>query len=86
MSEVSRQALNQLASDGQRYIRAPLGARGMGTCTIVQSCQVNWKITIPGERLALQLNLAPRATPVISTLAITTARANFNGLDYPKDD
>ncbi|KAA6386332.1 MAG: hypothetical protein EZS28_018140 [Streblomastix strix] len=52
------QPVSQMTSDGQRYIGAPLGARGAATCSMVQSCQVNWQITIPPGRLALQLNLA----------------------------
>ncbi|KAA6401914.1 MAG: hypothetical protein EZS28_002558 [Streblomastix strix] len=53
------QPVSQMISNGQRYTRAPLGARGNATCSMVQSCQINQQITIPGERLAQQLNLVP---------------------------
>ncbi|KAA6363748.1 MAG: hypothetical protein EZS28_040727, partial [Streblomastix strix] len=80
------QPINQLTSDGQRYTRAPLGARGQGTCSMVQSCQVCWQITIPGERLALQLNLIPGLATVLNSKARARARVNFNGLEDPQAD
>ncbi|KAA6395006.1 MAG: hypothetical protein EZS28_009464 [Streblomastix strix] len=80
------QPVSQKISDGQRYTRAPLGARGNASCSMVQSCQVNWQITILGERLALQLNLiSGLATPIITT-ATTRARVNFNGLANSQAD
>ncbi|KAA6389524.1 MAG: hypothetical protein EZS28_014946, partial [Streblomastix strix] len=48
--------VNQLTSSGVRYTRAPLAARGTATCSLVQTCQVNWTITIPANILAIQLN------------------------------
>ncbi|KAA6328336.1 MAG: hypothetical protein EZS28_053730, partial [Streblomastix strix] len=50
------QPVNQLTSSGVRYTRAPLAARGTATCSMVQTCQVNWTITIPANILAVQLN------------------------------
>ncbi|KAA6381759.1 MAG: hypothetical protein EZS28_022715, partial [Streblomastix strix] len=78
------QPVSQLTSDGQRYTRAPLGARGNTTCSMAQSCQVSWQITIPKERLALQLNLTATEEPADADLA--RARVNFNGLDDPQAD
>ncbi|KAA6361912.1 MAG: hypothetical protein EZS28_042560 [Streblomastix strix] len=80
------QPVSQMTSDGQRYTRAPLGARGNATCSMVQSCQVNWQITIPGERLALQLNLVPGLATPITTTASARARINFNGLANSQAD
>ncbi|KAA6379314.1 MAG: hypothetical protein EZS28_025160, partial [Streblomastix strix] len=76
------QPVSQLKSDGQRYTRAPLGARGNTTCSMAQSCQVSWYITIPKEKLALQLNKAAVATATNAELA--RARVNFNGLQDPQ--
>ncbi|KAA6380804.1 MAG: hypothetical protein EZS28_023672, partial [Streblomastix strix] len=76
------QPVSQLTSDGQRYTRAPLGARGNTTCSMAQSCQVSWQITIPKERLALQLNLS--ATTAATDAATARARVNFNGLNDPQ--
>ncbi|KAA6357339.1 MAG: hypothetical protein EZS28_047135 [Streblomastix strix] len=78
------QPVSQLTSDGQRYTRAPLGARGNTTCSIAQSCQVSWQITIPKERLALQLNLGAVAAPI--TVELNRGRVNFNGLNDPQAD
>ncbi|KAA6391845.1 MAG: hypothetical protein EZS28_012630 [Streblomastix strix] len=50
------QPVNQLTSSGVRYTRAPLAARGAATCSMVQTCQLNWTITIPANILAIQLN------------------------------
>ncbi|KAA6402716.1 MAG: hypothetical protein EZS28_001757 [Streblomastix strix] len=76
------QPVSQLTIDGQRYTRAPLGARGNTTCSIAQSCQVSWQITIPAERLALQLNKA--ATAAAATAELARDRVNFNGLIDPQ--
>ncbi|KAA6364311.1 MAG: hypothetical protein EZS28_040162, partial [Streblomastix strix] len=76
------QPVTQLTSDGQRYTRAPLGARGTGTCSMVQTCQVNWQITIPADRLALQINLADQtaiAGNEDQQKAIALQRTNFTG-------
>ncbi|KAA6320657.1 MAG: hypothetical protein EZS28_054656, partial [Streblomastix strix] len=80
------QPVTQLTSDGQRYTRAPLGVRGTGTCSMVQTCQVNWQVTIPAGRLALQINLAAQ-TAIAGTAAEEKAaalsRTNFTGnADY----
>ncbi|KAA6375039.1 MAG: hypothetical protein EZS28_029433, partial [Streblomastix strix] len=50
------QLVTQLTSSGVKYTRAPLGARGLATCSMVQTCQVNWTITIPANISAIQLN------------------------------
>ncbi|KAA6375012.1 MAG: hypothetical protein EZS28_029461 [Streblomastix strix] len=50
------QPINELKSIGVKYSRALLGARGPATCSMVQTCQVNWTITIPKDTLAIQLN------------------------------
>ncbi|KAA6376639.1 MAG: hypothetical protein EZS28_027833, partial [Streblomastix strix] len=76
--------VSQMTSDGQRYTRAPLGTRGNATCSMVQSCQVNWQITIPAGRLALQINQTASAAPDSEQTA--RARVNFNGLDNPQAD
>ncbi|KAA6384304.1 MAG: hypothetical protein EZS28_020170 [Streblomastix strix] len=75
------QPVTQLTSDGQRYTRAPLGARGTGICSMVQTCQVNWQITIPAGRLALQINLADQTA--VAGAATALQRVNFTGnTDY----
>ncbi|KAA6394893.1 MAG: hypothetical protein EZS28_009580 [Streblomastix strix] len=51
---------------------------------MVQSCQVCWEITIPGEILALQLNLIPGLSTALNSKARARARVNFNGLDDPQ--
>ncbi|KAA6366338.1 MAG: hypothetical protein EZS28_038136 [Streblomastix strix] len=79
------QPVTQLTSDGQRYTRAPLGAIGNTTCSLAQSCQVNWQITIPKERLALQLNLTT-FPPNVNTEELSGARVNFSGFDDPQAD
>ncbi|KAA6375769.1 MAG: hypothetical protein EZS28_028703 [Streblomastix strix] len=78
------QPVSQMTSDGQRYTRAPLGTRGNATCSMVQSFQVNWQITIPAGRLALQINQTANAAPDSEQTA--RARVNFNGLDNPQAD
>ncbi|KAA6391660.1 MAG: hypothetical protein EZS28_012813 [Streblomastix strix] len=77
-----------MRSDGQRYTRVPLGARGNATCSMVQSCQVNWQITIPKNSLALQLNVraSPEVTIDAPAIARARARVNFNILDNPQAD
>ncbi|KAA6402649.1 MAG: hypothetical protein EZS28_001827 [Streblomastix strix] len=80
------QPVSQMTNDGQRYTRAPLGAIGNATCSVVQSCKVNWQITIAGERLALQLNLVPEIATPITTTASARARVNFNGLANSQAD
>ncbi|KAA6390907.1 MAG: hypothetical protein EZS28_013565 [Streblomastix strix] len=79
------QPITQMTSDGQRYTRAPLGARNSATCSMVQSCQVNWQITIPAGRIALQVNLATVAALDPAHKESAAARVNFNGLAIPTD-
>ncbi|KAA6391156.1 MAG: hypothetical protein EZS28_013318 [Streblomastix strix] len=71
------QPVTQLTSDGQRYTRAPLGARGGGICSMVQTCQVNWQITIPAGRLALQINKTHGGN--LDDMDDANARVNFTG-------
>ncbi|KAA6392735.1 MAG: hypothetical protein EZS28_011740 [Streblomastix strix] len=71
------QPVTQLTSDGQRYTRAPLGARGTGICSMVQTCQVNWQITIPACRLALQINKTHGGN--LDDMDDANARVNFTG-------
>ncbi|KAA6369046.1 MAG: hypothetical protein EZS28_035428, partial [Streblomastix strix] len=80
------QPVTQLTSHGQRYTHAPLGARGGGICSMIQTCYVNWQITIPASRLALQINLADQtaiADAEEQQKAIALQRTNFTGnADY----
>ncbi|KAA6376173.1 MAG: hypothetical protein EZS28_028300 [Streblomastix strix] len=69
------QPVTELTSSGVKYTRAPLGARGLATCSMVQTCQVNWTITIPANTLAIQLNETNLEDGEYSK------RINFNGLD-----
>ncbi|KAA6395027.1 MAG: hypothetical protein EZS28_009448 [Streblomastix strix] len=50
------QPVTELTSSGVKYIRAPSGARGIATCSIVQACQVIQTIIILKDTLAMQLN------------------------------
>ncbi|KAA6399964.1 MAG: hypothetical protein EZS28_004503 [Streblomastix strix] len=50
------QLVTQLTNDGAHYTRAPLGARGLSTCSCVQTCQISWQIQIPANTLAIQVN------------------------------
>ncbi|KAA6383866.1 MAG: hypothetical protein EZS28_020609 [Streblomastix strix] len=70
--------VNQLTSSGFRYALAPLAARGTATCSVAQTCQVNWTITIPTNILAVQLN---RCEVAGGTLEELTGRVNFNASD-----
>ncbi|KAA6356102.1 MAG: hypothetical protein EZS28_048371, partial [Streblomastix strix] len=67
--------VNELTSSGVKYTRAPLGARGLATCSMVQTCQVNWTITIPANTLAIQLNETNLEDNEYNK------RINFNGLE-----
>ncbi|KAA6386309.1 MAG: hypothetical protein EZS28_018164 [Streblomastix strix] len=71
------QPVTQLTSDGQRYTRPPFGARGGGICSIVQTCQVNWQITIPAGRLALQINKTHDGN--LDDMDDANARVNYTG-------
>ncbi|KAA6398463.1 MAG: hypothetical protein EZS28_006009 [Streblomastix strix] len=71
------QPVNQLTSSDVRYSRAPLAASGTVTCSMVQTCQFNWTITIPANILAIQLN---RYEIQGDTLEHIQARVNFNAI------
>ncbi|KAA6389551.1 MAG: hypothetical protein EZS28_014923 [Streblomastix strix] len=73
------QPVNELTSSGVKYTRAPLGARGLATCSMVQTCQVNWTITIPADALAIQLNETNEEGDDLNK------RINFNGKVNPID-
>ncbi|KAA6400417.1 MAG: hypothetical protein EZS28_004055 [Streblomastix strix] len=83
------QPITKLTSDRQRYTRAPLGARGSGICSIVQTCQANWQITIPAGGLALQINHADQtaiADTAVQQAVITQHKVNFTrNADYTFD-
>ncbi|KAA6382077.1 MAG: hypothetical protein EZS28_022397 [Streblomastix strix] len=68
--------ITELTSSGVKYTRAPLGARRKSACTMVQTCQVNWTITIPKNTLAIQLN---KTYDDWNTAGKLIARTNFNG-------
>ncbi|KAA6350538.1 MAG: hypothetical protein EZS28_051888 [Streblomastix strix] len=68
--------ISELTSSGVKYTRAPLGARGKSACSMKQTCQVNWTITIPKNTLAIQLNKTFNDWNIASKLI---ARTNFNG-------
>ncbi|KAA6370278.1 MAG: hypothetical protein EZS28_034195 [Streblomastix strix] len=72
--------ITELASSGVKYTRAPLGARGISACSMIQTCQVNWTITTPANTLAVQLNIS---TVEWNTLAKLNARTNFNSKEDP---
>ncbi|KAA6370681.1 MAG: hypothetical protein EZS28_033790, partial [Streblomastix strix] len=74
------QPVNQLTSSGVRYTRAPLAARGQATCSMVQTCQVNWTITIPANILAIQLNRCEIRDEDTNQL---NGRVNFNAKTDP---
>ncbi|KAA6363339.1 MAG: hypothetical protein EZS28_041134, partial [Streblomastix strix] len=67
------QPVNELTSSGVKYTRAPLGARRLATCSMVQTYQVNWTITISADTLAIQLNETNEEEDDINK------RINFNG-------
>ncbi|KAA6378162.1 MAG: hypothetical protein EZS28_026311 [Streblomastix strix] len=69
------QPVTELTSSGVKYTRAPLGARGLATCSMVKTWQVNWTITIPANTLAVQLN----ETNIEDNQY--NRRINFNGQD-----
>ncbi|KAA6382433.1 MAG: hypothetical protein EZS28_022042 [Streblomastix strix] len=83
--EISKQnffdsPITELTSSGVKYTRAPLGARGKSACSMVQTCQVNWTITIPANTLAIQLNKTYDGWDTVGKLI---QRTNFNGLEDP---
>ncbi|KAA6387416.1 MAG: hypothetical protein EZS28_017056 [Streblomastix strix] len=69
------QPVTELTSSGVKCTRAPLGACGLVTCSMVQTCQVNWTITIPANTLAIQLNETNTEDGQYNR------RINFNGQD-----
>ncbi|KAA6401615.1 MAG: hypothetical protein EZS28_002857 [Streblomastix strix] len=73
--------VTQLTSDGQRYTRALLGESGTDICSMVQTCQVNWQITIPANRLALQINKADQTAVAGATTALQSVNFTRNA-DY----
>ncbi|KAA6382944.1 MAG: hypothetical protein EZS28_021528, partial [Streblomastix strix] len=74
------QPLTQLTSGGVKYTRAPLAARGSATCSMVQTCQVNWTIKIPANTLAIQLNRAVMPDGgTVTDDAEANLVINFNG-------
>ncbi|KAA6357022.1 MAG: hypothetical protein EZS28_047452, partial [Streblomastix strix] len=86
--EISKQnffdsPITELTSSGVKYTRAPLGARGKSACSMVQTCQVNWTITIPANTLAIQLN---KTYNDWNTAGKLIARTNFNGKEDPLAD
>ncbi|KAA6403572.1 MAG: hypothetical protein EZS28_000908 [Streblomastix strix] len=70
-------------SSGVKYIRARLGARGKSSCSMIQTCQVNWTITILANTLAIQLI---KTAVVLDTPAKLNIRTNFNGKEDPTAD
>ncbi|KAA6390734.1 MAG: hypothetical protein EZS28_013740 [Streblomastix strix] len=75
------QHVTQLTRDGQRQTRAALGARGNTTCSMAQSCQLSYQITILKEKLVLQLNQVVLPSVDNTTEALSRVRVNFNGKD-----
>ncbi|KAA6402063.1 MAG: hypothetical protein EZS28_002411 [Streblomastix strix] len=73
------QPRNTLTSGGTRYTRAPLGARGSATCCCVQTCQVNWTITIPANTIGIQLNRVNTTKGLLTNAEFAGFRTNFNG-------
>ncbi|KAA6355595.1 MAG: hypothetical protein EZS28_048878, partial [Streblomastix strix] len=74
------QPVNTLFSGGTRQTRAPLGARGSATCCCVQTCQVNWTITIPANTLGIQLNSINTTKGGNTDNEYARQITNFNGL------
>ncbi|KAA6386522.1 MAG: hypothetical protein EZS28_017952 [Streblomastix strix] len=73
------QPVNTLFSGGTRQTRAPLGARGSATCCCVQTCQVNWTITIPANTLGIQLNSVNTTKGQLTDIEFARQLTNFNG-------
>ncbi|KAA6386927.1 MAG: hypothetical protein EZS28_017548, partial [Streblomastix strix] len=73
--------LTQLNSAGVKYTRAPLAARGSATCSMVQTCQVNWTIKIPANTLAIQLNKLDVGP--VGDKATANEAVNFNAVEDP---
>ncbi|KAA6396193.1 MAG: hypothetical protein EZS28_008281 [Streblomastix strix] len=75
------QPIDSLTSSGHKYIRAPLAARGTASCSMVQTCQDNWTITLPKDTLAIQLNKASDTT--VDSAPTANAAINFSGVANP---
>ncbi|KAA6385292.1 MAG: hypothetical protein EZS28_019183 [Streblomastix strix] len=75
------QPVNTLFSGGTRQTRAPLGARGAATCCCVQTCQVNWTITISANTLGIQLNQVNLTKGGNTDIELARQLTNFNGLN-----
>ncbi|KAA6384335.1 MAG: hypothetical protein EZS28_020137 [Streblomastix strix] len=78
------QAISQLKYDDVKYTRAPFAARRTGTCSMVQTCQVSWTITIPAAKLAIQINKTFDGNAL--TIEDLNKRVNFNGKEHNDDD
>ncbi|KAA6368616.1 MAG: hypothetical protein EZS28_035857, partial [Streblomastix strix] len=63
-----------------KQTRAPLGARGSATCCCIQTCQVNWTITIPANTLGIQLNSVNATKGGNTDIEFAQQFTNFNGL------
>ncbi|KAA6384141.1 MAG: hypothetical protein EZS28_020330, partial [Streblomastix strix] len=74
------QPINTLFSSGPRQTRAALGARGSATCCCVQTCQVNWTISIPTNILGIQLNSINTTKGGNIDIEFARQLTNFNGL------
>ncbi|KAA6390480.1 MAG: hypothetical protein EZS28_013994 [Streblomastix strix] len=86
--EISKQnffdsPIAELTSNGVKYTRTPLGARVKSACSMVQTCQVNWTITIPAHTLAIQLNKTYDGWDTTGKLIAPT---NFNANEDPLAD
>ncbi|KAA6380490.1 MAG: hypothetical protein EZS28_023982 [Streblomastix strix] len=75
------QPRNTLTSGGTRQTRAPLGARGSATCCCVQTCQVNWTITISANTIGIQLNGINSTKGTLTNIEFARSRTNFNGTE-----
>ncbi|KAA6377739.1 MAG: hypothetical protein EZS28_026735 [Streblomastix strix] len=75
------QPRNTLTSGRTRQTRAPLGARGSATCCCVQTCQVNWIITISANTIGIQLNKVNLTKDTLENIEFVRSRTNFNGTE-----
>ncbi|KAA6390331.1 MAG: hypothetical protein EZS28_014141 [Streblomastix strix] len=85
IQEFFDQPRNTLTSGGTRQTRAPLGARGSVTCCCIQTCQVNWTITIPANTIGIQLNQVNVTKGDLDDLEFARSRTNFNGTETATD-
>ncbi|KAA6359713.1 MAG: hypothetical protein EZS28_044759, partial [Streblomastix strix] len=75
------QPRNTLTSGGTRQTCALQGARGSATCCCVQTCQVNWTITIPANTIGIQLNKVNLTKGMLNNIKFARSRTNFNGTE-----